>query len=348
MISMVGLPVERFREITFKNTSAVMMTQNTPEVSVVIPTYNRANLIGRAIKSVLKQNLQNFEIIIVDDASTDNTAEVIQEFVDARIRYIPLEKNCGGGHARNQGIKAARAEFIAFLDSDDEWMPEKLELQVARLVASNDSNATVVYCQGYEYYESLQEKKIRNVEAHEGDVFKHLLKGWLPPTTSLFMVKRSALIDVDGFDESLPSFQDIDLWFKLAQNNNHFVAVNKPLIIRYFHGNQIVAISSKNLVGAKIFQEKWGHTIKNQVGWKAYRNTIESKICHLYFMEFIKATNKGDSLKSFNYIFYLFTYMPYSFLYIIKMFVIILFGMKFYKTNIQKFRKESLWILDIS
>ena len=106
------------------------MNGKTPKVSVIIPTYNRAHLVGRAIRSVLNQTYQDFEIIVVDDGSTDNTEEVVKSFNDPRIRYIRHEKNRGGSAACNTGIRAARGEYIAFQDSDDEWLPEKLEKQM--------------------------------------------------------------------------------------------------------------------------------------------------------------------------------------------------------------------------
>ena len=101
-----------------------------PQVSVIIPTYNRAHLLSRAIKSVLNQTFQDFEIIIVDDASTDDTDKLVVSFHDSRVRYIQHEKNHGGGAVRNSAIKQAQGDYIAFLDSDDEWLPEKLEKQM--------------------------------------------------------------------------------------------------------------------------------------------------------------------------------------------------------------------------
>ncbi len=109
------------------------MTEKRPTVSVIIPTYNRAHLLGRAIESVLDQTYQDFEIIVVDDASADETEEVVKSFGDDRINHIRHQKNKGGSAARNTGIKAARGEFIAFLDSDDEWVPKKLEKEIDRL-----------------------------------------------------------------------------------------------------------------------------------------------------------------------------------------------------------------------
>ena len=105
----------------------------SPKVSIVIPTYNSEKFIDRTIKSVLNQTFQNFELIIVDDCSVDNTRKMIREFQkqDDRIKLIALEKNSGApAHPKNVGIKNAKGEYIAFLDHDDEWLPKKLERQI--------------------------------------------------------------------------------------------------------------------------------------------------------------------------------------------------------------------------
>lgn len=109
------------------------MTENKPTVSIIIPTYNRSQLIARAVKSVLNQTYQNFELIIIDDGSTDNTRELVTSFNDERIRYIRHEENKGEAAARNTGLKAARCDYIAYQDSDDEWLPEKLARQIELL-----------------------------------------------------------------------------------------------------------------------------------------------------------------------------------------------------------------------
>ena len=103
---------------------------HSPTVTVVIPTYNRANLLGRSIRSVIGQTYGDFELIIVDDGSTDSTAEIAASFDDERVKYIRREQNGGVGAARNTGIKAAIGKFVAFNDHDDEWLPDKLERQM--------------------------------------------------------------------------------------------------------------------------------------------------------------------------------------------------------------------------
>jgi len=129
-----------------------------PFFTVVIPTYNRAGVLGRALSSVLGQSFPDFELIVVDDGSTDNTKEVIFSFADKRIRYLPLLHNQGVNTARNVGVRAARGEWVAFLDSDDEYMPEALNTMRKYIRGASDSvgvlffpayNATTDQVTGY-------------------------------------------------------------------------------------------------------------------------------------------------------------------------------------------------------
>ncbi|WP_413200159.1 glycosyltransferase family 2 protein [Nostoc piscinale] len=302
-----------------------------PIVSVIVPTFNRANFLSRAISSILQQTFSNFELIIVDDGSTDNTAEVVKEFTDPRIKFLPLGKNYGGSYARNQGIKAASTELIAFLDSDDEWLPDKLELQIKRLQESDDPLATVVYCQGYECVEGQQ--KIPSLALHEGDVFDNLLRGWLPPTTSLFMVKRSALVEVNGFDASLPSFQDYDLWLSLASANNHFLAVDKPLIIRYFHNQQIRGNLAAKSTGLEIFINKWGEQMKQRVGYVEYWKFISLKISIIQLIKIGKYVEEGKKPIAFYYAIGLLKYLPWSSNMLIKGIVLSILGNQGYRAT---------------
>ena len=122
-----------------------MIPSATPKVSVIIPTYNRAGLLPRAVNSVLSQTYDDYEIIIVDDCSTDNTRDVIAAFTDPRVLSIRHQTNRRQSASINTGISNARGEYIAFLDDDDEWLPAKLEKQVA-ILDSSSSNVGLVYC----------------------------------------------------------------------------------------------------------------------------------------------------------------------------------------------------------
>lgn len=211
-----------------------------PTVSVVIPTYNRAHVVGRAIRSVLNQTYQDFEIIVVDDGSTDNTEEVVKSFNDPRIRYIRHEENRGGSAARNTGIRAARGAYIAFLDSDDEWLPEKLAKQVQKMTCSGDQVGFVytgVKVIDAETGRCLVEK----VPFLEGNVYSQLLEGAFIGTCSSVMVRKTAIEEVSGFDEQLVSRQDWDCWIRIAYSYN-VSCIPECLVVRY---TGLLQISSK-------------------------------------------------------------------------------------------------------
>jgi glycosyltransferase involved in cell wall biosynthesis len=212
----------------------MIMEKNKPKVSVIIPTYNRAYLINRAIQSVLNQTYQDFEIIIVDDGSTDNTKEVIREFQkkDKKIKYIRHEKNKGGNAARNTGIKAAKGEYIAFQDSDDEWLPEKIEKQM-KAFENLPPEVGVVYT-GFLRIENGKKVYIpwSWVAKKDGNIHQELLKGNFVTTPSI--VTRKACFEKAGmFDESLPALQDWELAIRLSKYYA-FKCIDKPLVISYY------------------------------------------------------------------------------------------------------------------
>lgn len=207
------------------------MAEKTPTVSVIIPTYNRAHLVGRAIRSVLNQTYQDFEIIVVDDGSTDKTEEVVKSFNDPRIRYIRHEQNRGGSAARNTGIRTARGGVIAFLDSDDEWLPEKLAKQVQKMTGSGDQ-VGLVYTGEKVIDAETGRCLVEKVPSLEGNVHSQLLEGDFIGTCSSVMVKKTAIEAVGGFDEQLVSRQDWDCWIRIAYSYN-ISCIPECLVVRY-------------------------------------------------------------------------------------------------------------------
>ena len=213
--------------------------QNYPTVSVIIPTYNRAHLIGRAIKSVLNQTYQDFEIIVVNDGSTDNTEEVVKSFSDKRIKYIWHEKNKGAAAARNTGIKIAKGEYIAFQDSDDEWFPNKLEKQM-KIFKKESPNLGIVYTGFYRIKDS--EKKYipsHEIVKKEGSIYEELLKGSFITTQSI-LVRKECFKKVGIFDENLPRLQDWELVIRLSKYYE-FKCIDEPLLISYYTTDSISA-----------------------------------------------------------------------------------------------------------
>lgn len=193
------------------------MQKNIKYVSVIIPTYNRASRLMAAINSVLNQTYQYFEIIVVDDGSTDETEELINSLDDTRITYIKLEGNSGPSHARNVGIERSRYKYIAFQDSDDLWCENKLEKQIRRI--ENDPDTAMVYC-AFRYLINGREVKIppdsyKN-EQLEGDMFDSLWDGNKIGAPTI-LVKKECIEKVGGFSEELQSLEDYEFVLRIAK-----------------------------------------------------------------------------------------------------------------------------------
>lgn len=189
-------------------------------VSIIIPTYNRAEVIGRAVASILRQTYDDFEIIIVDDGSVDNTQEIVEGINDDRIRYIRLEHNQGACHARNVGIQASKHRYIAFLDSDDEWLPDKLEFQMRKMMDASE-NVGLVYCRMSRERDDGRERIYTppyecRKDLLEGNMFRFLLWRNVIGTPTI-LVRRECLEDVGGFKDSLPCLQDYELVLRIAK-----------------------------------------------------------------------------------------------------------------------------------
>jgi len=198
----------------------------TRPVSVIIPTYNRADLVRRAVDSVLAQTFPNFELIVVDDGSTDRTQEVLAA-VDDRLVLI-AQPRAGVSAARNQGLAAARSPLIAFLDSDDYWLPEKLAVQVHFF----EENPEAVICQTEEVW-YRRGRRVNPRTRHRkpsGDVFRPSLELCLI-SPSAVMMRRELFDRVGRFDESLPACEDYDLWLRAAAEYPVHL-LDRPLVIK--------------------------------------------------------------------------------------------------------------------
>jgi glycosyltransferase involved in cell wall biosynthesis len=231
---MGGMYFNGYAEVSLAKTRAEVFMANHV-FSVVIPTFNRAYLIERPIRSVLAQTCSSFEIIVVDDNSTDNTEEIVKGIGDSRIKYVRHDQNYGSNVARNTGIENATGEFIAFLDSDDEWLPEKLEKQLK--ILSNHSEICVCYTWIKSVNEDTKKELIVSPE-FEGFIFEDLLYSqFVNPSSTV--VRRSCFDTVGVFDVN-PAFrscQDWDLWLRLSQSYQ-FAMVPEVLTIWWNHSSK--------------------------------------------------------------------------------------------------------------
>jgi len=207
---------------------------NEPLVSIVAPTYNRAHLLRRSLESLLAQTEPRFEVIVVDDASQDDTEQVAKSLGDDRIRYLRLPANRGPSGARNVGVGETRAELLAVQDSDDEWEPTKLERQLDAL-ARGGPETGVVYCDMLR----VQADGVTTAPHHSPIVERGR---WIDPSTRFYspyglgiqscLIRRCAFNEVGGFREDLRCFEDLELFLRLLLRWR-FVHIPEPLV-RYY------------------------------------------------------------------------------------------------------------------
>lgn len=221
------------------------------KVSVIIPTYNRAKYIRRALESVLAQTYQDYEIIVVDDGSMDNTREILAEF-EGKIKYI-VQKNQGSAAARNRGIQESKGEYIAFLDSDDIWIPEKLAEQV-KILDTHEKIGIV-----YSRMPIINEKGERlgtKPAGVSGKNFKELLEVWGDLPTSTVMTRKVCFDKAGMFDTALMTMQDIDMWLRIARFYDLYEIEDKMLAHYFRHDGQITKSKIKVCEGrVKIYQK---------------------------------------------------------------------------------------------
>lgn len=288
--------------------------KNRCTVSVVLPTYNRAGIIHNSIKSVLNQTVKDYEIIIVDDCSTDNTLEVINRFNDKRIKYIRHKKRKGGSAARNTGIKCSNTEYIAFLDSDDEWFPTKLEKQINKFdYSSKDIGLLYTWLI---HYGKDGNPLFTSKPNEKGNLLRKLLIKNIIGSASSVMVRKNVFASIGGFDESLPARQDMDLWVRISQN--FLIDVVPEILAKISRQNKYERISSnkiKLLTAREQFYQKYKKLLRKEnltyfylcnLG-QFYREYFEDqKKLRSYFIKAIKS--KPISLRP--YVLFLSSFLP--------------------------------------
>jgi glycosyltransferase involved in cell wall biosynthesis len=219
----------------------------SPAISVILPVHNRADVLGRAIRSVLDQTLKDFELIVVDDGSTDESVAVAKSFADPRIKIIELAENRGGNAARNAGVRAAEAPLIAFLDSDDTYLPEKLERVAAEFARRPELDLLV------DSFVKIQPSGARvtrrNPVITGRETFrKALFQRQLWKATPAITVKRDVARRV-MFDETLRRLQDFDFLIRASEFAN-CAATDQVLWVKYWDAGAISA--QDNMIPANV------------------------------------------------------------------------------------------------
>ncbi|HEX5237582.1 MAG TPA: glycosyltransferase [Sphingomicrobium sp.] len=223
----------------------------TPAISVILPVHNRADVLAQAIQSVVDQRLADWELIVVDDGSTDESLAVARSNCDERIRIVELGANRGGNIARNEGIRAAQASLIAFLDSDDTYLPEKLERVVAIFKERPQLDLLVDSFVKVQPPGSRRARVVRtNPVITDREIFrKALFTRQLWKATPAITAKRDAIVRAGFFDESLRRLQDFDLLIRISEFAN-CASTDEVLWVKYWDGRSISA--QDNMIPANI------------------------------------------------------------------------------------------------
>ena len=205
-----------------------------PLVSVIMPTYNQAQFINQSINSVLNQTYKNLELIIIDNYSADDTEKMVSSCKtnDSRVKYTKFSNNGVIAASRNLGIKMARGEFIAFIDSDDLWLPEKLEIQIERF--KKDSQIDLLYCRNIWVLADGRKrlKRLKDVRTFNSLIFSNSI------TCSSVVAKKEVLTEAALFDEDpyLVTMDDTELWLRLLYKGAKIRSLSQPLVIYRVHG----------------------------------------------------------------------------------------------------------------
>jgi len=256
------------------------MNKELPTVSVILPTYNRANLLKQSIQSILSQTYKDFELIIVDDGSTDNTKSIVESISDNRIKYICSEKNQGAAEARNVGIQKSRGSLLAFQDSDDEWVKNKLETQMKRLASLNDgwgmiySDMLRILSTGKKINwpaPTVKKGEIINLDKMEYAV------AFIAIQTCL--IKRECLNRVGIFNGALRALEDLELFIRITRHYD-ICHIQEQLVNYYDMGEGVSASKNNRIKARKKIMSLHRKYLKNEKEFLAHEYHYYS-LCHL-------------------------------------------------------------------
>ena len=238
-----------------------------PVVSVILPTYNRARILEKALKSVFAQTYKDYEVIVIDDGSTDATAEVIAKF-GTKIRYF-AQSNRGVGAARDRGLQEAHGKYVAFLDDDDTWLPERLEKQIPLL--EEKPNLGFVYAMAEVVDDSGTLLGNKPAKTHP-DTLEELLSGNFIPTLTV-MARLEYVRAVGGFDEGLSGYDDYHLWIRMAAKYD-FCGLGKKLATYRMSKNCF----SANLIHMYEEQVRMFEKVLSDSALKPYRSLLKTRL----------------------------------------------------------------------
>ena len=262
-------------------------------IAVIIPTYNRKELLKKAILSVLNQSFKSKEIIVVDDCSNFNTKEYLDKFFSKEIltgliKVIVNNKNFGAAKSRNIGIKNSRSNYIAFLDSDDCWHLDKLKKQIKKF--EENRKLDLVYCDQYVIKDGVKNKS--GIKMINKNILNYLINFWLPTSPSALLFKKKSLEDVGCFDEEIGrSASDHYLWFRMAIKKFNVDFVDEPLCYYYIENQDRNSLNLNNrMTSIKVLLRKVQKHISKEK-FLLFESLYIGTVCSFIFKEEMKNKN---------------------------------------------------------
>jgi glycosyltransferase involved in cell wall biosynthesis len=274
------------------------------KVSVVIPNYNRTDILKRAIESVLAQSVDVAEIIVVDDCSNNFTKDYLEAEIKPlrNVKIVFNTLNMGASGSRNVGVDNAESELVAFLDSDDVWMPKKLEKQLP--LFEKNTKVELVYC-----YQGGGNTLYR------GNVMSPLIDGWIPPNPSTVVFKRSVYLSLGGFDTTLKACEDHDFWFVFSKAGYSVDFIDEELTDFTDEAENRLSHNYEIRIDAlEKFIEKWKDTLVNERSLKHYQNYKREYTLKVVYPLFVNSVKQAKLISTlgivwkyfvFNRMFYL-------------------------------------------
>ncbi len=276
-----------------------------PTISVIIPIFNGENTIQETIESVINQTFPDFELIVINDGSTDATLDILSTIKDPRLKVFSYP-NAGQGESRNRGFVRSSGEYIAFLDADDLWTPDKLETQLKALEAYPD--AAVAYSWTNSIDESGHLISPGPRPHFEGDVFQPLLLSNFLVNGSNPLIRSQALLELGGFNPSLPPAEDWDMWLRLS-NCYHFVVVKSPQIL-YRQSTESASANVLKMESASLKLLKPALTFRTQESASLKNKVLGNLYTYLTWKALAGIPNKKNCLIAFRFLGYGFRYHP--------------------------------------
>jgi len=283
------------------------MSSSHPTISVIIPVYNGSKTIQSTVNSVLEQSWQDFELLIINDGSTDNTLTILNEIDDARLRVLSFE-NAGVAESRNRGIEAAQGDYLSFLDADDRWTVEKLEKQLEALIQHPEADAAYSWTD----YIDEQDQFVHHGwhTRHSGEVYTELVQCCFIENGSNILLRKAVLEHIGAFDQSVSPAEDWDFYLRLAEVSRFICVPEVQILYRISEGSQSANVLKMEKAGVAVLTRQFAKSQEllrcyGSSSWvdfysylfhRAWKNADCRQSCQIALQVFIRGMRRDSQL----------------------------------------------------